>query len=193
MSRLLPPLLLLLVALLGLLDWSGQRSRAARQASDLEAASPQLRVQPAAVWARPAFGGPPPPNPSPELLQRLRSWKLDPPELGGAELLDTSQVAAAAWVLLQDWLELTPGAGGRALRLELSQPAPEGPLQIETEFVGPPAAVLTWTRSLLAQPRAAGVLADPRRLRLTSEEGQLRALLIVRAWPADLLLQEAGE
>ncbi|MBC8328045.1 MAG: hypothetical protein ISR76_10905 [Planctomycetes bacterium] len=193
MSRLLLAAVLLFLALTGLLDWNGQRSTAARYRDRIEQTAPLVRTVPAANWAREALGGPPPPTPALlELHRSLVQWKLDPPELAGAELLAAGQAGAAAWVLLDRWLSIVPGSGGRATLLRLSAPDPAGPLQLEAELEGPPAAVLPWVRSLLAQPVAAGVLADPRRLDLRIEDQLLRARLIVHAWPAEALMIRSG-
>lgn len=179
-----------LAGLLGIVDWSGQRDQVRRFQSALAREFQPPAPLPAARWAQALLGTAPPADPS-SLTDRLAAWRLDPPVLGGVELLGEGEQGSAARVLLDAWLAIAPGAGGRAhsLAVRRGQEA-AAPFELELEIGGVPAAVLGWTRELLVQPRLGGVLADPRLLQVRAESGELRARLVVTAWPAATLLAD---
>ncbi|RMH04599.1 MAG: hypothetical protein D6702_02795 [Planctomycetota bacterium] len=191
MKRSLAAAFLAAAAAFLLLGWAADRRRADTGAPP---AVEVLRRIPASAWAAPVFGPEPPQRPAEDLSAGLRSWGLEAETgLEGGDLLAAGRAGAAAGVLLRSWLKVTPGSGGRALRLALERPNETGPILLRAELAGPPMAVLGWVRALLAWPVGEGIVADPRRLVVRAEGRELRAELGVAAWPAGWLLTAAAE
>jgi hypothetical protein len=190
MIRLLAPTLLLLFGGLAIADWNADAERARQTAAELGRALERPSAVPASSWAAAPTGGVPAVRPvGLDLFPLLRRWGLEGANLPGEELLDAGVAGTAAWVVLDSWLAVPPGSGGRARSLRLSRPEADGPVRLSAELGGPPVAVITWTRALLAQPAGAGILADPRRVVLRREGRGLVAELEVDAWPAARLLE----